>query len=179
MKKRVSLKTVTIIDILEAINKNYGDITAVQIKGKNGIFRKTSYVELGRRTVDVSSNLIKWGIAKGERIAIYSENRPEWAVAFFGIVSAAAIVVPIDIKLSEAETQFILSDSQAKCIFVSDKYLGVIDKIKSSLPDLKYMIAIDDNARQDIIKLSELKLVSEENKNRNIYEEDSALIIYT
>lgn len=179
MKKRVSLKTVTIIDILEAINKNYGDITAVQMKGKDGIFRKISYVELGRRTVDVSSNLIKLGIAKGERIAIYAENRPEWAVAFFGIVSAAAIVVPIDIKLSETETQFILSNSQAKCIFVSEKYLGVIDKIKPSLPDLKYVIVIDDNVRQDIIKLSELKLVSEENKNRNIYEEDSALIIYT
>lgn len=179
MKKKISLKTVTIIDILEAINKNYGDITAVQIKDKDGSFRKISYVELGRRTVDVSSNLIQLGIAKDERIAIYSENRPEWSVALFGIICTAAIVVPIDIKLSETEVQFILSNSQAKCIFVSEKFLSIVDKIRLSLPDLKYVIAIDDSERQDIIKLKDLKLISEENKNRPIHEEDTALIIYT
>jgi long-chain acyl-CoA synthetase len=121
MKKKISLNTVTITDIMEAINKNYGDITAVQIKDKDGSYRKISYVELGRRTVDVSSNLIKLGIVKDDKIAIYSENRPEWSVAFFGIVCAAAIVVPVDVKLSEAEVQFILNNSQTKCIFVSEK----------------------------------------------------------
>jgi len=179
MKKKISLKTVTIIDILEAINKNYGDITAVQIKEKNGSFRKISYVDLGRRTVDVSSNLIQLGISKDDRVAIYSENRPEWSVALFGIICTAAIVVPIDIKLSETEVQFILGNSQAKCIFVSEKFLGIVEKIQSSLPDLKYVIAIDDTERQDIIKLKDLKLLSEENKNRPIHEEDTALIIYT
>ena len=179
MKNKISLNTVTITDIMEAINKNYGDITAVQIKDVDGSFRKISYVELGRRTVDVSSNLIKLGIVKDDKIAIYSENRPEWSVAFFGIVCAAAIVVPVDVKLSEAEVQFILNNSQTKCIFVSEKHLDVIDKIKNSLPKLKYIIAIDDNQRQDIIKLKDLKLISEESKNRPIHEEDTALIIYT
>ncbi len=177
--KRINLQTVTIINILEAINKNYGDLTAVQIKEKDGSFRKISYVDLGRRTVDVSSNLIKWGIAKGDRCAIYSENRPEWSVALFGSICAAAIVVPVDVKLSESEVQFILSNSQAKCIFVSEKHLNIIDKIKSNLPDLKFVIVIDGSEREDIIRLKDLKLVSEENKNRPIYEEDSALIIYT
>lgn len=179
MRKRVSLKTVTIIDILEAINKDYGDITAVQIREKDGSFRKISYVELGRRTVDVSSNLIKWGIVKDDRCAIYSENRPEWSVALFGIICTAAIVVPIDVKLSETEVQFILSNSQSKCVFVSEKYLNVIDKIKPNLPELKYVIVIDDIDRSDLIKLKNLKLISEENKNRPIHEEDTALIIYT
>jgi long-chain acyl-CoA synthetase len=179
MKNKISLETVTIIDILEAINKNYGDITALQIREKDGSFRKISYVELGRRTVYASSNLIKWGIARGDRCAIYSENRPEWSVAFFGIICAAAIVVPIDVKLSEAEVRFILGNSQAKCIFVSDKHLSTIDKIKSELPELRYIITIDDSEREDIVRLKDLKLVSEENKNRPIYEEDSALIIYT
>jgi len=179
MKKKISLDIVTITDIMEAINKNYGDITALQIKDKDGSFRKISYVELGRRTVDVSSNLIKLGIVKDDKIAIYSENRPEWSIAFFGIVCASAIVVPVDVKLSETEVQFILNNSQAKCIFVSEKHLDVIDKIRQSLPELKYVITIDDSERQDIIKLKNLKLVSEENKNRPIHEEDTALIIYT
>jgi long-chain acyl-CoA synthetase len=179
MKKKISLNTVTIIDIMEAINKNYGNITAVQIKDKDGSFRKVSYVELGRRTVGVTSSLIKLGIVKGDKIAIYSENRPEWPVAFFGIVCAAAIVVPIDVKLSEVEVQFILNNSQTRCIFVSEKHLDIIDKIRHNLPELKYVIAIDDSERQGIIKLKDLKLISEESKNRPVHEEDTALIIYT
>jgi len=179
MKKRISLKTVTIIDILEAINKNYGDIPSVQMKNKDGIFRRISYVELGRRTVDVSSNLIEWGIAKNDRIAIYSENRPEWSVALFGIICTAAIVVPVDVKLSESEVQFILSNSQARCIFVSEKYLPTLDRIRSGLTELKFVIAMDDIMRNDVVRLSQLKLVSEENKNRPIHEEDTAIIIYT
>jgi len=179
MKQKISLKTITIIDILEAINKDYGDIPALQIRGKDGNFRKISYVELGRRTVDVSSNLIKWGIAKNDRCAIYSENRPEWSIALFGIICTAAIVVPIDAKLSPSEVEFILSNSQARCVFVSEKYLSVIDSIKSNLTELKYIIVMDDARRQDLIRLQDLKLVSEENKNRPIHEEDTALIIYT
>jgi long-chain acyl-CoA synthetase len=179
MKDKISLKTVTIIDILEAINKDYGKITALQVKEKDGSFRKISYFRLGKRTVDVSSNLIKLGIAKDERVAIYSENRPEWSVAFFGIVCTAAIVVPIDSKLSETEVQFILSNSQSKAVFVSAKFLSVIDKIRPSLPDLRFVIAIDDTEREDLVKLKELRLVSEENKNRPIHEEDTAMIIYT
>lgn len=179
MMKRVSLKTVTIIDILETINKNYGEITAVQIKQKDGSFRKISYVELGRRTIDISSTLIKLGIAKNDRIAIYSESRPEWSVAFFGIICTAAIVVPLDVKLSETEVQFILSNSQAKCIFVSEKHIGIIDKIKLSLPDLKFIFLFDEGERKDVILIKNLKWKEGEEKNRPIHEEDTALIIYT
>lgn len=177
--KRVSLKTVTIIDILETINKNYGAITAVQIKDQDGFFRKISYVELGRRTVDVSSDLIKRGIVKNDRIAIYCENRPEWSVAFFGIICSAAIVVPIDVKLSETEVQFILDNSQAKCVFVSEKYLKVLDGTRSSLPELKFIFCLDDSGRPDIIPIKNLKLKEGEEKNRPVHEEDTALIIYT
>jgi long-chain acyl-CoA synthetase len=179
MRKRISLETVTIIDILEAINKNYGDIPALQIADKDGSFRRISYVELGRRTVDISSNLIKWGITKGDRIAIYSENRPEWVVALFGIICSAAITVPIDTKLSESEARFILSNSEARCIFVSKKYLDTVTKIKASLPRLEFVVALDDCDDPGIIRCKDLKLASGEDKNRPIYEDDSALIIYT
>ena len=65
-------KNITIIDVLEAINMKFGDITALQINTKEGAFRKLSYIELGMRTVDVSSTLIKLGIQKGDRVAILS-----------------------------------------------------------------------------------------------------------
>lgn len=176
--KRVPLKVINITDILETINKQYGEIPALQIKSNNA-FRSLSYVGLGTRAVDLSSTLIKLGITKNDRVAILSESRPEWSVGFFGIISCGAIIVPIDIKLSEQEMQFILSDSKTKCVITSAKYLEYIDKIKTSLPDLKNIISFDSTDRNDVIKLETLKMKEGEQKYNPIHPEDTALIVYT
>ena len=174
------LKNITIHDVLEVINKKYGDVTALQIKEKNGSYRKISYVNLGRRAVDVSSTLLKLGIEKGDRVAIFSESRPEWAIAAFGIISCGGIIVPIDVKLSEKEVQFILNDSQTKFICVSEKHIGVVNNLKAALPHIKDIIFFDDSdARDDIILLKNLKMREGEDKYRPIYPEDTALIVYT
>jgi len=177
--KCVPLKVITITDILETINKQYGEITALQIKSKENSYRTLSYVELGRRAVDLSSTLIKLGIVKNDRVAILSESRPEWSIALFGIVSCAGITVPIDIKLTEKEIHFILSDSQAKCVIVSGKLLGIIDKIKNSLPALKHIILLDEAERADVIQLKNLKMKEGEQKYYPIHPQDTAIIVYT
>ncbi|MBU2102884.1 MAG: AMP-binding protein, partial [Candidatus Omnitrophica bacterium] len=173
------LKNITIHDVLEAINKNYGDITALAIREKDGTYRKISYVELGRRAVDVSSTLIKLGVEKGDRVAILSESKPEWVIACFGIISCGAIIVPIDGKLREKEVQFILNDSQAKCIFVSGQHFETIDNLKTVLPHITHIIASDDVGRGDVILLKNLKMKEGEKKYNPIYPEDTALIVYT
>lgn len=173
------LKDITIQGILEIINKQYGEITALQMREKDGSYRKLSYLELGRRAVDVSSALIKLGIQKDDRVAILSESRPEWVIAGFGIISAAAIIVPVDVKLTEKEIKFILEDSQAKCIFVSEKYFATVDNLKTVLAHTTSIIVFDDVKRSDVILLKNLKIEAKEKKYNPIHPEDTALIVYT
>jgi len=92
-KAKVSFKNVTIIELLVAINRRYSNLPALQIK-EGDKFRAISYTELGKRTSDTAYNLKKLGVEKGDRVAILSESRPEWAIAFFGIVSCAGVTVP-------------------------------------------------------------------------------------
>lgn len=173
------LKDITIQDILETINKKYGNVTALQMREEDGSYRKFSYLELGRRAVDVSSALIKLGIQKNDRIAILSESRPEWVIAGFGIISCAAIIVPIDVKLSEKEIQFILEDSQAKCVFVSEKYFATVDNLKTILARTTDIIAFDDVKHRDVILFKNLKIEHGQKKYNPIHPEDTALIVYT
>ncbi|MDD5584833.1 MAG: AMP-binding protein [Candidatus Omnitrophica bacterium] len=177
--KRVPLHVITITDILEKINKQYGEIPALQVKLKDGSFKALSYVNLGRRAVDLSSKLIQLGIVKNDRVAILSQSRPEWSIALFGIISCAGITVPLDVKLSEKEIQFILNDSQAKCVIVSAQYLGVIDALKSSLPELKHIILMDDSDRKDLILLKDLKMKEGEQKYYPIHPQDTSIMVYT
>ncbi|MEI6862838.1 MAG: AMP-binding protein [Candidatus Omnitrophota bacterium] len=173
------LKNVTIGDILETINKKYGNKTALRIKNEDGSFREISYVKLGRRAVSLSSVLINLGIIKGDRVAILSENRPEWAAAYFGIMSCGGTILPIDVKLTDTEIKFILNDSQAKCIFLSGKYLDTIDRLRGELPHLQNIILLDKSPRSDIIQLNKLRPHRGKERARQIYPEDTAIIVYT
>ena len=75
--------------------------------------------ELYRDVAGTARSLAAWGIAKGDRVAILSENRPEWAVADFATMMLGAVVVPIYTTLTAEQTAFILKDSGARVIFVS------------------------------------------------------------
>jgi long-chain acyl-CoA synthetase len=176
---RTVLQNITIRDILEAINRKYGNKTALRIKTEDGSFRSISYVKLGRRVVGISSVLINLGIAKGDRVAIFSENRPEWAAAFFGIISAGGVVLPVDPKLSDNEVRFILHDSRAKCVFTSAKYIDTIERIRSNLPDLEKIILFDRSHHKDAIFLGRLRPHRGKERERIVYPDDTAVMVYT
>lgn len=176
--RKVSLKNVTIIELLVAINRRYSTIPALQIK-EGDKFRSISYTDLGRRTSDTAYNLKKLGVEKADRVAILSESRPEWAIAFFGIVSCGGITVPLDIKLSDAEIEFILNDSGAKCIFISKKLLEMILRVKPKLNFLQHIISFDDIAQEGVLLLEDFKVPENEIAHRDIQSENTALIVYT
>ena len=75
--------------------------------------------ELYRDVIGTARSLAKWGIGKGDRIAILSENRPEWAVADFASMLLGAVDVPVYPTLTEEQTVAVLKDSGARVIFVS------------------------------------------------------------
>ena len=75
--------------------------------------------ELYRDVAGTARSLAAWGIGKGDRVAILSENRPEWAVADFATLMIGAVVVPIYTTLTAEQTAYLLKDSGARVIFVS------------------------------------------------------------
>ncbi len=86
---------------------------------------------------------------------------------------------PVDVNLMPKEIQFILNDSKVKCIFTSEKYLNVIDDLKSVLPHLERIILLDKTERQDVIPLGKLKPHRGDQRTRPVYPQDTALIVYT
>jgi long-chain acyl-CoA synthetase len=75
--------------------------------------------ELYRDAVGIARALSGWGIAKGDRVAILSENRPEWATAEFGTLLIGGAIVPIYSTLTPEQSAFMLTDSGARIAFVS------------------------------------------------------------
>jgi long-chain acyl-CoA synthetase len=87
---------------------------------EGGDWKELSYEDLGIATHGIAGGLIDLGIEPGQRVAIFSDTRPEWTLADLGAILAGAVVVPIYHTSSEEEARHVLKDSEAVLAFCED-----------------------------------------------------------
>src|SRR2546430_6243420 len=110
---------------------------ALQVK-IGGAYKPISHKEVAERVRHAARGLSSLGVHRGDRVAILSENRPEWAIADFACLTAGMTDVPIYPTLPADQIAYILKDSGAVAIFVSNKAQAEkIREIRSQLPALK------------------------------------------
>ena len=133
----------TIVQMVDARAAKYGDRTVMQSK-QNGSWVDVTWSRLAGAYRDVARGLLQLGLGHNDSIAILSENRPEWAFADLGIYATKGVVVPLYWTLTPSQIRYILKDSTAKAIFVSNAdFLDRILQIRSELPDLATIIVFD------------------------------------
>jgi long-chain acyl-CoA synthetase len=98
----------------------------------SGKWLPISSSDLRRNVAATAHALQQWGIRKGDRVAILSENRPEWSTADFAILLLGAVTVPVYATLTPEQTAYTLGDSGATVIFVSTEQQ--LRKIQTILP---------------------------------------------
>jgi len=124
------------------------------------------------------SFLNRLGIKKSTKVAILSDNSPNWAMSYLAVTGMGAVAVPILTGFSNTEINNVLAHSEAKCILVSDKYRSKID-IKD-LPKLQSIVSIDDfSVVSSPVKGVYYQYGKFENNGFKVYEDDLAAIIYT
>ena len=92
-------------------------------KGKER-YESISWNETKDRVTAVANGLINLGILKGDRVAIISENRPEWQIADLAIMSIGAITVPAYTTSTQKDYEYILNHCEARCLIVSSEILA-------------------------------------------------------
>jgi long-chain acyl-CoA synthetase len=140
----------------------------------------------------LSLGLNTLGIQPGDRVAILSENRPEWAMADYAILCAGAWTVPIYPTLPAQQIVPLLQDSGARAVFVSNlEQLGKIMQVKAQCPALDHVISMDASPPGEPGFLTFLGLVDKgrptlemspgvfEQRAARVKPEDVATIIYT
>ncbi|HEY7112881.1 MAG TPA: long-chain fatty acid--CoA ligase [Thermoanaerobaculia bacterium] len=116
------------------------------IQKVGGEWKPISASDFGFSVRALSLGLNGLGIQPGDRVAILSENRPEWAMADYAVLCAGAWSVPIYPTLPASQIAPLLKDSAARAIFVSNlEQLGKVLTIKSQCPALDHVILIDGN----------------------------------
>src|ERR1700730_17827772 len=91
----------------------------VMRRRKGETWESISSQQIYQQALGISRALAAWGISPGDRIAILSENRPEWVMADFACLLMGAVVVPVYATLTPEQTAYILRDAGVRAIFVS------------------------------------------------------------
>jgi long-chain acyl-CoA synthetase len=99
--------------------ERYPDTIAARIKADNA-YRQYTYRDLIQQIASVSRSLSEQGINKGDRVALLSENRPEWMIVYLAVAGLGAVIVPLDAQLTDKEVSLLLASSEAKAVFVSE-----------------------------------------------------------
>ena len=131
--------------LFEAIEK-YNKSDAMQVRiGEQ--YTPVSHATLLERVRRVSYGLREIGIRRGDRVAIVSENRPEWAIADFACLTSGVTDVPLYPSLPAEQLSYPLRDSGSVAVFVStEAQAGKIAAIRGEVPSLKTVIAFDGSA---------------------------------
>jgi long-chain acyl-CoA synthetase len=97
----------------------HGGPQAMLYRAAGGTWTPLSHAQVEARVTALAAALDAAGIAAGDRVAILSENRPEWAITDYAATGLGAIDVPIYPTLPANQVEYILRDCEAKIVFVS------------------------------------------------------------
>ncbi|MBZ5615125.1 MAG: long-chain fatty acid--CoA ligase [Acidobacteriia bacterium] len=174
----------TLNDILLTVAKNRRDRVMLQRQAQG--WAPISSKEIYRSVVGVARALESWGIRKGDRVAILSENRPEWPIADFAVLALGAVTVPVYATQTAEQTAFLLNDSGARVIAVSTKHqLEKVLSVQVQTP-VERILVMDAIDTAQAIPMQDLMRQGPADDDpefdacaRSIQPDDLATIIYT
>lgn len=166
------------------------DVIFLKIRDENKKWKESSYGEISEQIDALASYFLKKGIQPNDKIAIYSDNRPEWAVSDIATLAIGATDVTVYPTNSGPEAEYILNDSEAKICLCAGKFqVDNLLKEKDRLKKLQEIIVFDDLDYKDpmVVKLSKALQIGRENLNlaeidhrlRDINIKETATLIYT
>lgn len=140
-------------NLKEMINlsaQKHGDKPAFRFKtDKPGEFRNITFNDFLNDINALGTKLINMGLSD-KRIAIISDNRYEWALAYMAIACGTGVVVPLDKMLPANELEALIIRSGVEAIFYSSKYDEVMQDIRNrKTTDLRYYISMDLEKREN------------------------------
>ncbi|HKA21181.1 MAG TPA: long-chain fatty acid--CoA ligase [Blastocatellia bacterium] len=177
----------TLNELFNSAADRFRDQEFLRFKTK-GEWHSLSFVDLASRVRELALGLHALGIRRGDRIAIWSENRPDWNLADLATLATGAVDVPIYSTQAPSQVEYILRDSGARAIFVSSTFAEDALAAKGRLSSLEFVISVDEatnteNTIDDLIRKGRALYDEQPELHETLWRgaapEDLATILYT
>ena len=131
-------------DMIFQSAQTYASEPAMRIKTDDQ-WHTHSYQEVGETVRQIARALLSLGVQSGDRVGIFSQNRPEWTLVDFAILAIRAVSVPIYATNTKHQAAYIVDETEMAILFTGDQAnYDKIQDIKDRSLSLKHIIAFDD-----------------------------------
>ena len=117
----------------------------IVFEGKRWTFDQTS-----SRVNSLTNALLKLGIQKGDRIGMLQVNCREYIEAYFAAAKVGAVFVPLNFRAKFDELSYMISNAEARLVFVGSRYLDMITRMISALPSIEYCVSLESEGAGNI-----------------------------
>ncbi|MEM7223681.1 MAG: acyl-CoA ligase (AMP-forming), exosortase A system-associated [Pseudomonadota bacterium] len=140
-----------------------------------------SYQELDAQVAAVARGLLDLGLARGARVAVYLEKRPETVIGLFAAAAAGGAFVPVNPLLKPRQVAHILQDCNVDVLITSVPRLETLADVLADCPDLRVKVVVDEQAASGVLPWAELvaRGASASRGPAPGTESDMAAILYT
>jgi len=149
---------------------------------KVGIVDETArytWRETNSRVNRLANSMIDFGLKKGDRVAIISENCHQYLEFLFASAKAGLISVTLNYRLSVEQMCAILNDCEPKLVFIHEAFRNIVKPLQNSMPSIEYFVGIGQNADCAFEFLELIEKSSDDEPNVEISEQDVHRIQYT
>jgi long-chain acyl-CoA synthetase len=141
----------TIYQMLQESKERFGPRQALGYRTDDG-YSYLTYSDLWERVRSFRRGLTALGVKKGDRIVLLSDNRPEWAITDLAAQSLGVVTVAIYPTLPAAQVQYLVTDSVARVLVVSDKkQLAKAMEIRPNVRTLEHVVSMDPTDAEGVL----------------------------
>lgn len=136
---------------------NLFDLFAIPLQGapekvaldfrSDALHTEWSYATLHEMVARLAAGLQAWGLRKGDRVAFFCGNSPEFVVAYLAVVRLGAVMVPINLRYRTRELGHILSDSTPRLILTERGLLPLLDEVAQDSASVEARLLVDEFER--------------------------------
>lgn len=132
---------------------------AKKMPGKEAIVlreRRVSYGEYAEAVDRVAANMLKLGVRRGDKVALYIGNSPDYVFCYIAAVSLGAAAVPVSTRFADLEAGFVVGNSDSSIIIASPgvggvDFLDIVNKIRPSCPELEKVVVLGEKAEVEAV----------------------------
>jgi fatty-acyl-CoA synthase len=124
-------------DLIQRNQKLYPNNTACIFEGRN-----FTWTELDERVNRLANALLSLGVKRADRVVILSKNCNQYIEAYFGCARSASVCTAINYRLTPRELHYVIENSEAKIVIVSDEFLDAIKEVSPRLKNAQHYICV-------------------------------------
>jgi len=117
-----------------------------QFPRKTGVVcgdRSFTYAEFATRVSQLAGGLRAAGVKSGDRVAFLSTNCHRLLEAYYGVLDAGAVLLPLNIRLATSELAFVLNDAGVRVLFVQPEFLAAVESFRKDVPSIERFILLE------------------------------------